>query len=110
MILAAILALVAPFLNEAELKSYYDDTSVYAIYNTKGELVVSDWGCHIPGLNTNQPEKDIDITPDYHTRSVLEFDRVPSMGFDARDRQIGCAVGGAVHHGRGADIMRGRAG
>ncbi len=68
------------------------------IYNTKGERIYSDWGCHIPGMNTNQPEKDIVITPDYHQRSVLEFDRVPSMGFDARDRQIGCAVGGAARN------------
>lgn len=35
MILAAVLALIAPFLNKAELKTYYDETSVYAIYNTK---------------------------------------------------------------------------
>lgn len=35
MILAAILAVAVPFLNEAELKGYYDSTSVYAIYNTK---------------------------------------------------------------------------
>lgn len=35
MILAAILAVAMPFLNEAELKGYYDSTSVYAIYNTK---------------------------------------------------------------------------
>lgn len=35
MVLAVILATVLPFLNETEIKGYYDATSVYAIYNTK---------------------------------------------------------------------------
>lgn len=35
MVFAVILATVLPFLNEAELKGYYDATSVYAIYSTK---------------------------------------------------------------------------
>jgi hypothetical protein len=35
MMLAAIFAMVMPFLNEADLKEYYDATSVYAIYNTR---------------------------------------------------------------------------
>ena len=34
-LVAAILAATAPFLDEAELKRQYDATSVYAIYNTK---------------------------------------------------------------------------
>ena len=68
------------------------------LYNTEGELLASNWGCHIPGMNTNQPPKDIEITPDYHERTVLEFNRVPTMGFDDHDRQIGCAVGGGVRN------------
>ncbi len=66
------------------------------LYNTQGEEVVSDWGCHIPGMNSNQPESAITIDAEYPLHTVLSFDRVPSMGFDARNRQIGCAVGGSV--------------